>query len=72
MLWGKRLTEGSTGCWEQQGALREANGDPAFAKALPAHWRGGKLSSLTEFAGEGSQLISLAAPTPCLRFPVSI
>jgi len=29
-------------------------------------------SSLTESAGEGSQLISLAAPAPHLRFPVSV
>lgn len=37
LLWGKRLTEGSTGCWKQWGAPREANRDPAFAKAFPVH-----------------------------------
>lgn len=35
------------GCGEQQGAPGEGYRDPAFAKALPVHWRGGKLSSLT-------------------------
>ena len=29
-------------------------------------------SSVTESAGEGSQLISLTAPAPRLRFPVSV
>lgn len=41
LLWGKRLI---VGCWGQWGALREANRDPAFAKALPAQWRGQNLS----------------------------
>lgn len=53
--------------------LRErGNRDPGFAKVLPGHWRGGRLSSVTESVGEGRQLTSLTAPASRLRFPVSI
>lgn len=41
LLRGKRLI---AGCWGQRGAPREANGDPAFAKALPAQRRRQNLS----------------------------
>lgn len=56
------LLRGPWGVGSSRALQGRGNRDPGFAKALPVHQRGEKLSSVTKSAGEGSQLISLTAP----------